>query len=267
MHDELPGIAKKARKRTVEMIYRAKDAHLGCALSAVDILVALYFKVLRIDPRAPMDPDRDRFVLSKGHGVASVYAVLAERGFFPTEALDTYAQNGSRLASHIVRNVVPGAETSGGSGGHGLPIGVGMARAAGDDGRPSRVFVLMGDGELQEGSVWEAAMFAGSGKLKNLTLIVDKNEFQTWTKVSEVVDVDPIDKKFEAFGWEAETVDGHDFAALEAALGRQGDKPRVVIARTVKGKGVSFMEGSGEWHNKSPNQAEFEQAMAELTAS
>jgi transketolase len=266
---ELEAKAKNIRRAIVEMIYRAKSSHIGCSLSSAEILTALYFgRVLKVDPKNPTDPDRDRFILSKGHGVSAVYATLAERGFFPKEKLEEYGKNGTTLASHIVLNVVPGAETSNGSGGHGLPLGVGMAIAARFDKRPSRTFVFSGDGELEEGSVWEAALFAGFHKLSNLTLVVDRNNLQDGTDgkhLSDILDLNPLDEKFKAFGWDADIIDGHNFEELIPALQKQTGRPRVVIAKTTKGKGVSFMEDRGEWHGKCPDAGQYAQAMKELS--
>jgi len=261
----LSEIAKQARRQVLELIYQAKDSHIGCSLSLVDILAVLYFRVLAVDPKNPRDPNRDRFVLSKGHSVSALYSILSLRGFFPPTAVMGYAQDGSLIASHVERDVLPGVETNGGSGGHGLPIAAGMALALRSEAKVPRVYVLMGDGELQEGSVWEALMFASSRKISNLTLIIDRNDFQTWTKINEVVDVEPLLDKLTAFGWDAEQIDGHDFIELERALSTHSDRPRAIIARTIKGKGISFMEGSGAWHNGSPNAEQYETAVRELS--
>lgn len=257
--------AKRARRQVLELIYTAKDSHIGCSLSIVDILTVLYFRILSVDPLNPRDPKRDRFILSKGHSVSALYAVLSERGFFPESSMGGYAQDGSPIASHVEREVLPGVETNGGSGGHGLPIGVGMALSLRMDGLGGRVFVLMGDGELQEGSVWEALMFGASRSLSNVTLIIDRNEFQTWTKVNDVVGVEPLVEKLISFGWDAEQIDGHNFDELERALNVRSDRPRAIVAKTVKGKGISFMEGSGEWHNGSPTKEQYELAVQELS--
>lgn len=261
--------AREIRKMSVKMSYESKTSHVGCALSFADILSALYFHSLQIDPESPWAPERDRVILSKGHGVVGLYAALAERGFFPKKELDTYCTDGSRLASHIVYKAVPGAETSGGSGGHGLPIAVGMAVALRNQNLPSRMFVLSGDGELEEGSVWEAALFAGFHKLSNIVLVVDRNRLQDGgdkLRTDDILGLDPLDEKFRTFGWDAEIVDGHDFAALTAAFDKKGDKPRVVIANTTKGKGVSFMENDGDWHVRAPNAEQYTKAMQELDA-
>ncbi len=264
---ELAEHAKNIRRLAMKMSFESKTSHIGCALSFADIITALYFRVANLDPKNPEDPSRDRILLSKGHAVVGLYAALAERGFFPKERLDDYCQDGSRLASHIVYKAVPGAETSAGSGGHGLPIGVGMAVALKNQGKDSRVFVLSGDGELEEGSVWEAAMFGGYHKLANLTLVIDHNHFQDGTSGSnleQILDLSPLDGKFASFGWETEIIDGHDFDALTAALTKRSDRPRVIIAETIKGKGVSFMERDGVWHNKVPSAEQFAIAMQDL---
>ncbi len=247
--ENLTVVAKKVRKSILDMAYNAKDSHIGCALSSVDVLVALYFGVMKIDPTKPKDPQRDRFILSKGHIASGLYAVLSERGFFPIEDLLSFAKDGSSIPSHVAQDAVSGVETSGGSGGHGLSLGAGMALAAQIDNAPYRIFVLTGDGELQEGSIWEAAMFASSRNLTNLTLIVDRNMFQTWGKVDDVVALEPLAERFRSFGWDVDEIDGHNIANLIKVLSATSNKPHVVIARTVKGKGVSFMEGTGDWHN------------------
>lgn len=264
--ENLKLVAKRARESVLRMAYEAKDSHIGCALSSVDILVALYFSVLKVDPNDPGNPARDRFVLSKGHAASALYAVMCERGFFPQEALAGFSKDGSTIANHV-SNELPGVETVGGSGGHGLPLGAGMALAALMDEADSRTFVLMGDGELQEGSVWEAAMFAASRKLTNLTLIVDRNEFQTWSRVEEVVALEPLKQKFQAFGWVAEEISGHDTNELQETLHQRYSRPNVVIASTTKGCGVSFMEGSGEWHNGVMTAEQYEAALKEVRSA
>jgi len=265
---KLESAAKNIRREIVEMVYRAKSSHIGCALSAADILTALYFESMNVDPKDPEMKGRDRLIVSKGHGVTALYAVLAERGFFPKDKLEEYGTDGTRLASHVVRGVVPGAETSSGSGGHGLSLGIGMALAESQKNSGARVFVVSGDGELEEGSVWEAILFAGFHRLSNLTLVVDRNDFQDGKdglRVSEILDLNPLDDKFRAFGWEVSTVHGHDFDELVPILGKSFDKPNVIIANTIKGKGVSFMEGDGKWHGSSPNEEEYKKAVKELS--
>ncbi|MFH1162117.1 MAG: transketolase [Candidatus Jorgensenbacteria bacterium] len=264
MMENLRVVAKKARRHVLEMAYGAKDSHIGCALSSVDVLVALYFRVMNVNPAEPDALGRDRFVLSKGHAASALYAVLCGRGFFSERELTAFAKDGSKIASHVGRGVLPGVETNGGSGGHGLSLGNGMALVARKDSAGSRIFVLMGDGELQEGSVWEAAMFASSRNLSNITLIVDRNMFQTWRRVDDVVAVEPIAGKFLAFGWNVDEVDGHNIEKLTAVLNKAGSRPHAVVARTVKGKGVSFMEGSGDWHNGVLTEEQYQKALEEV---
>ena len=261
---ELEAVAKEARRLMVEMHYRAKDAHLGCAMSMVEIMVSLYFRVMKADPSNPNAPDRDRFILSKAWAPSALYAVMCERGFFDRETLATFAQNGTRIASIGTSGVLPGVEASGGSAGQGLSVGIGMALVSRADKTGSRIFVLMGDGEVQEGSTWEAAMFAASRRLSSLTLIVDRNMFQTWSKVDDVVGIEPLAERFRAFGWDADEVDGHDIEKLTEVLGRMSSRPHAVIARTTKGKGISFMEGSGDWHNGVLTEEQYKIAAREL---
>ncbi len=265
----LEKIANNIRRVIVTMIHRSKSSHIGCSLSSADIWTALYFGgVMNIDPKHPAADDRDRLVLSKGHGVSAFYATLSERGFFPKEKLGEYGQDGTELASHIVRGVLPGAETSNGSGGHGLSLGVGMALAARYKKNGARVFVLSGDGELEEGSVWEAAMFAAVQGLNNLTMIIDRNGLQDGQDAlttEEIMGLEPLEKKFTAFGWEVLKIDGHDFYQLIPALKKRTNRPLVVIAKTIKGKGVSYMENGPAWHGKCPNDEEYAQAMKELS--
>ncbi|MDO8496879.1 MAG: transketolase [bacterium] len=263
--ENLAVVAKKVRKSILDMTYNANDSHIGCALSSVDILVALYFGVMKIDPTKPKDLQRDRFILSKGHIASGLYAVLSEKGFFKIKDLSSFAKDGSSIPSHVAQDAVLGVETSGGSGGHGLSLGAGMALAAQIDNAPYRVFVLTGDGELQEGSIWEAAMFASSRNLKNLTLIVDRNMFQTWGRVDDVVALEPLAERFRSFGWDVDEIDGHDIANLIKVLSATGNKPHVVIARTVKGKGVSFMEGTGDWHNGVLTEEQYKIAIQEVS--
>ncbi|MDO8505601.1 MAG: transketolase [bacterium] len=257
--------AKEMRRMVLEMIHRAKAQHIGCSFSEMEILVTLYYAVMNIDPYNPKEEDRDRFILSKGHGVSAVYAILADRGFFPKEYLSTYYQDGSTLAGHIVRDCVPGAETSNGSGGHGLSLGIGMALAARRKRSPARTFVLMGDGELQEGSVWEGITFAAFHKIGGLTLIIDKNELQIMGRTTEVLNMDPFEDKFKSFGWHVITLDGNDTGALLHAFRENTfDKPKVIIAHTIKGKGVSFIENRVEWHGKYPDEEQYRRALQEL---
>lgn len=260
-------IAQQIRVESLKMVHRANASHIGGTLSMADLLAVLYTKILRINPEEPDWKNRDRFILSKGHGTAAVYAVLAKCGFFPKEWLDTYCQNGSKLAGHITSHGVPGVEVSTGSLGHGLPIGCGMALTGKREGKPYRVFVMLSDGELDEGSNWEAILFAPQHCLDNLIAIVDYNKIQAFGNVKEVLDLDPLADKWRAFRWAVREIDGHDYEQTEDALSSvpfELGKPSVIIAHTVKGKGISFMENQLAWHYKSPNDEQLAQALAEL---
>lgn len=260
--------ARRVRLRVLEMMHRARSSHVGSAFSLVEILVALYFEVLRIDPARPDDPERDRLILSKGHGCAALYATLVERGFADAEILETYYLDGGRLAGHPIRGSMPGIEASTGSLGHGLSLGVGMAIANRFEGRDSRVFVVLGDGECNEGSVWEAAMFAAAQGLENLVAVVDFNKWQGLGRSTAINRIEPFADKWRAFGWEVLEIEGHSFEALLDALRvRPMGRPLAIIAHTTKGKGVSFMEDQLAWHYKSPDDAQLAAARAELGAS
>lgn len=263
-------LAQAIRTHALRIVHRANASHIGTCLSMADLLAVLYGRVLRVDPARPDWPERDRFILSKGHGAAAAYAVLAERGFFPLEWLDTYCQDGSKLTGHISHHV-PGVELSTGSLGHGLPVGCGMALAAKRQGRTFRVFVLVSDGELDEGSNWEAILFAPQHRLDNLTLIVDYNKIQSLGDVEEVLDLHPLADKMRAFRWNVQEVDGHDHAQVEQALcatdGHEVGRPRAVIAHTVKGKGVDFMENRLLWHYRSPNAEQLTEALDQVAGS
>lgn len=262
-------IAKNIRAHALRMVHAAKASHIGTCLSMADILAVLYADVLRVWPEDAKNPARDRFILSKGHGTAIYYAVLAERGFFPVAQLDTYCKDGSRLTGHVNHAGVPGVEVSTGSLGHGLGLACGMAIGLRADKSEARVFALLSDGECDEGSIWEAALFAPFHKLDNLVCIVDYNKIQSFGSVKEVLDLEPFADKWRAFGWEVVEVGGHDHAALKhalAALPAKTGKPTLVLAHTVKGKGVSFMEGQLKWHYKSPDAQELAQALAEVEA-
>jgi transketolase len=269
-NDPLDLIRAKAlwiRRRSFQMVYEAQLGHPGGDFSAADILATLYFGVLRFDPRTPNDPGRDRFVMSKGHCTGAFYSVLAGAGYFPEELLSTYMQPMSKLNGHPNRNYLPGVETNTGPLGHGLPVSLGIAIAGQIDGADFRTFVLTGDGELQEGSNWEAALNAGHRKLENLTLIIDRNRLQQGARTEETAGLDPLDDKWRAFGWHVEMVDGHDYRQLYDVLSaspRGRGKPLCVIANTVKGKGVSFMHDNVSWHHGVPNKDQYEQAMREL---
>ncbi len=260
-------LARKVRVDALRMVHKARASHIGSCLSAADILAVLYASVLNFDAANPALPSRDRFILSKGHAAAVLYAVLAESGFFPREWLEHYTEDGSPLAGHAVHKGVPGVEVSTGSLGHGLSIGVGMALGARRTKTAYRVFVLMSDGECDEGSVWEAALFAGHHGLENLVAIVDQNQIQSFGRVADVLDLEPFADKWRAFGWNVVELDGHDHFALSRALqGAPGvpERPTLVVARTVKGKGVSFMEDKLEWHYRSPDDAALALALGEL---
>lgn len=259
--------AREIRRHIVKMIGQAGSGHPGGSLSAADIVTALYFDAMRIDPKQPHWPDRDRFVLSKGHAAPVLYAALAERGFFPAEELNTLRKLGSRLQGHPDMKKLPGVEMSTGSLGQGLAAANGMALAGKLDGRDYRVFVLLGDGEVQEGMVWEAAMAAAHYKLDNVTAFLDHNGFQIDGKITDVMSPEPVAEKWRAFGWDVQVINGHSMEhilnALVVARNVKG-KPQMIIADTVKGKGVSFMENQAGWHGVAPKPDEVEKAMAEL---
>ena len=264
---ELQKTANEVRKGIIASVHSAKCGHPGGSLSAADIFTYLYFEEMNFDPKNPEDPDRDRFVLSKGHTAPGLYAALAHRGFFPVEDLITLRRLGSYLQGHPCMQMTPGVDMSTGSLGQGVSAAVGIALAAKLDQKDYRVYTLLGDGEIQEGQVWEAAMFAGHRKLDNLVLIVDNNNLQIDGTLEEVCSPYPIDEKFQAFKCHTINVDAHDFDALRAAFAearRVKGKPTVIIAKSVKGKGVSFMENNGSWHGVAPNDEEYEAAMAEL---
>ncbi len=260
-------VARRLRLKLIQMSHAAGTPHLGSALSCVDILVAAYWNVVKVDPRNPSDPLRDRFILSKGHAATALYATLAERGFFPREWLDTFATYGAPLAEQPAPNCAPGVELATGSLGHGLPVGVGMALAARIQKRDYRVFVCMSDGECNEGTVWEAAMFAPAQKLDRLCVVIDYNKWQATGRSNEIMALPSLRDKWAAFGWTAHEVDGHDLAALSRLLMNVPDgsgKPVALIAHTIKGKGVSFMQDDNNWHYRIPKPEEIEAARKEL---
>lgn len=267
---ELEKIGRRLRGKVVELSHQAGTPHLGSALSCIDILVAAYWTALEIDPKKPMDPRRDRFILSKGHAATALYAVLAERGFFSKDALNTFAKPGSKLPEQPAPNSMPGVELATGSLGHGLPVGLGMALAARINKLSYKVFVTVSDGECNEGSVWEAAMLAPALKLDNLMVIVDYNKWQATGRSDETMNLAPLKNKWESFGWDAHECDGHDLSALiplmKGPLKKDG-RPRAIVAHTVKGKGVSFMENDNNWHYRSPNAEELQKARVELGLS
>lgn len=267
-NDPVARIKEKAlwmRRRAFKMVYDAQLGHPGGDFSAIDVMATLYFGVLNFDPTQPNWAERDRFIMSKGHATGALYTVLCAAGYFPEDWLDTYMQPRSLLNGHPNRNYLPGVETNTGPLGHGLPVATGIAISGQITEATYRTFVITGDGEMQEGSNWEAAMTAGNRGLRNLTWIVDRNRLQQGAGTEETNGLDPLDKKFEAFGWDVVMVDGHDHAALLKVLGAApGDRPRAVIANTVKGKGVSFMENKASWHHGVPNAEQFALAMKEL---
>lgn len=255
------------KKSIIHMTHYSKSSHVGTCLSIADILFTLYFKVLRIDPDNPQKTDRDKFILSKGHGSAALYATLSERGFYSKENLDRFYIDGGIMPGHLDKEVVPGVEVSSGSLGHGLSIGVGMAIANKQMNNPGRIFVLVGDGECNAGSIWEAVMLAATLVLNNLTVIVDYNKLQGFGRTNEVINQTNMKDRWIAFGWEAYEVNGHDVLELEKVCTLPHSSPKVIIAHTIKGKGVSFMEDKLEWHYRSPNDEEYRQAINELEGS
>lgn len=260
-------LARRIRRHAVRMTSLRGSSHVGSVLSMADLLAVLYGEVLRIDPARPDWPDRDRFILSKGHAGAGVYAVLAERGFFPVTRLEQHCGDGSDLCGHVSHKNIPGVELSTGSLGHGLPVGAGMAYGAKLDGRTFRVVVLLSDGECDEGSNWEAILFAAHHGLDNLVAVVDYNKIQSLGPVAETLQLEPFGEKWRSFGWGVAEVDGHDHRALRNVFGRLpllDGRPSCVIAHTVKGKGVSFMEHSVLWHYRSPRGEELAAALREL---
>lgn len=264
---ELERIANEVRKGIIASVHSAKAGHPGGSLSAADIFTYLYFEELNIDPKEPDKPDRDRFVLSKGHTVPGLYAAMAHRGYFPVEDLITLRKLGSPLQGHPCMQLLAGIDMSTGSLGQGVSAAVGMALAGKMDGADYRVYTLLGDGEIQEGQVWEAAMFAGHRKLDNLVVIVDNNGLQIDGDIAQICSPYPIDKKFEAFHFHVVHADAHDFHSLKAAFDEARavkGMPTVIVAQSVKGKGVSFMENQASWHGVAPNDEQYEAAMAEL---
>jgi len=266
--DKLQGIAAALRAEVIGLSHRAKTPHLGSALSCIDLLVALYWECLRINPKAADAPGRDRFILSKGHAAPALYATLCERGFFPRTLLEEYGNDGAALAEQPAPGCAPGVEWATGSLGHGLSAAVGMALAARIQKREYRTVALLSDGECNEGSVWEAAMFAAAQNLGSLTVLVDYNKWQATGRSEEVMALAPLRDKWEAFGWESYEVDGHDFAEILAALAcvqlADRTKPLAIVAHTIKGRGVSFMEDDNNWHYRIPNAEELGAAKKEL---
>lgn len=264
---EFNEIAKKVRVNIIKMLEKSQSGHPGGSLSAVEILTALYFKEMKIDPTNPKWIDRDRFVLSKGHATPVLYGTLAERGFFSKEELDNFRKMGSMLQGHPDMKEIPGVDMTTGSLGQGLAAANGMALAGKLDNKDYRVYALIGDGESQEGLIWEAAMLAAHYKLDNITVFLDNNGLQIDGKNKDIMNIDPIDEKFKSFGWNVLTIDGHSFEeifeAIEKAKNTKG-KPTMIIAKTVKGKGVSFMENQVGWHGKAPSVEEATKALQEI---
>lgn len=264
---ELEKMANEIRKDIVTAVHSAKSGHPGGSLSSADIFTYLYFEEMNVDPANPKWEDRDRFVLSKGHVAPGLYSTLAEKGYFPKEDLKTLRHTGSYLQGHPDMKHIPGIDMSSGSLGQGVSVAVGMAAAGKYDKKDYRVYTLTGDGEIQEGQIWEAAMWAGHSKLDNLVVIVDNNNLQIDGSVEDVCSPYPIDKKFEAFNFHVINIDGNDFDQIRAAFKEARETkgmPTAIIAKTVKGKGVSFMENAAGWHGKAPNDEEYEIAMADL---
>ncbi|MDD8020928.1 MAG: transketolase [Acidobacteriota bacterium] len=266
--DFYDSLSRKIRKKTLQLIYRTKSPHIGSSFSIVELLIALYFKVLNIDPINPFYPNRDRFILSKGHGCPALYSILEERGFLSPEYLLRFAVNDGVLEQHPNIDIKRGIEVTTGSLGHGLSIGVGIALAAMKDCKGYKVYVLLSDGELNEGSVWEAAMFAAKHKLDNLVAIIDYNKIQALGYTKDIVQLEPLTQKWTSFGWSAMEIDGHNFGQIFKTFGNvpfESHKPNVIIAHTIKGKGVSFMEDKLIWHYRCPDDNEYKKAIEELS--
>ena len=267
---ELSQVCRQVRRDIINMTANAGSGHPGGSLSVTELMTSLFFNHMRIDPKDPKNPDRDRFVLSKGHCAPGLYATLAERGYFSTEELKSLRHIGAMLQGHPDMKGTPGVDMSSGSLGQGVSAAVGMALAGKLDNKDYRVYTLLGDGEIEEGQVWEAAVFAAHKNLDNLCLIVDSNGLHIDGHVSEVAGPEPIDKKFEAFGFDVQTINGHCFDELEAAFAHARTvkgKPSVIITKTTKGKGVSYMENQVSWHGTAPNKEQYDVAMQELTAA
>jgi len=263
-------VAAKGRLLGLDMVYNCASGHLGGSFSAMDILTILYFDVMNVDPRDPTNPDRDRFVLSKGHCTPALYPILAQRGFFPEEDLKLFRSIGGHMSGHAEMRHVKGVDMSTGSLGQGISAAVGMALAGKMDKKNYRVYSILGDGEIEEGQVWEAFMSAAKYSLDNLCAVIDVNGLQIDGKTADVMPTEPLDKKMEAFGWNVIQADGHDLAALSAAFEQAKANvgaPTVILAKTVKGKGVSFMENDAGWHGKAPNAEQYEKARGELVAA
>ena len=266
----LEAVSAKGRLLGLDMVYNCASGHLGGSFSAMDILTTLYFEAMRVDPKAPQDPDRDRFVLSKGHCTPALYPILAQRGYFPEEDLKLFRSVEGHLSGHAEMHHVKGVDMSTGSLGQGISTAVGMALAGKMDQKDYRVYTVLGDGEIEEGQVWEAFMSAAKYRLDNLCAVIDVNGLQIDGRTADVMPTEPLDQKLTSFGWNVIPVDGHDFAALADAFAQASafaGAPTALLAKTIKGKGVSFMENEAGWHGKAPNAEQYETARAELAAA
>jgi transketolase len=255
------------RRKIIQMAFAGNGSHISSCLSSTDILTVLYWKILRIKPKKPDYQKRDKFILSKGHTASALYAILAQKGFFPEKILETYGKEGTILGAHPEYQALPGIELSTGSLGHGLSIGIGKALAAKLNRHPSRIFVLLSDGECDEGSVWEAALFAGHHHLDNLVVIIDYNKFQAFGKTKDVIDLEPLAHKWRSFGWATKEIDGHNLKKIEKVLKvipQVKKKPTVIIAHTISGKGISFLENKLEWHYFNLNKEQYKKSLEEL---
>jgi transketolase len=260
---ELEKTAKEIRSLTISMIVKAHASHIASSFSIVEMLVYLYEKVLRINPKKPIDHDRDRFILSKGWGISALYAMLAVKGFFSKKLLEEYCKDGSKFIGGSTRNGIPGVEATTTSMGHGLPLGVGMALAGKLQNKSYKVYVIISDGECDEGSTWESILIAGHHKLDNLVVIIDFNKWQSFGKIKDVLNLDPLADKFHAFNWNVQEINGHDFTDLEKAFTSKSlekNKPNIIIAHTIKGKGLSSIEDKNEWHYQTPRENEIAEA-------
>lgn len=266
-NSNIENLAKEIRKIALQLVYKSKSSHIGGALSMADMLAVLYDEFLHITPETTKHPLRDRFILSKGHACTSLYAVLGLKGFFSSSEFDEYAQNGHHFLTHATHHV-PGVELSAGSLGHGLPVACGLALGARSKGEKWNTYCLVSDGEMDEGSNWEAIMFAGHNKLSNLCLIIDYNKIQSLGFTKDIINLEPLSDKLKAFQWNVLEIDGHDISQIRAALeitNNENDKPTVIIANTIKGKGVSFMENELLWHYRNPNEEQYQKALKELS--
>ena len=265
---ELQNLARKLRRRTIKVSSQAKIPHLGSCLSCIDILVYLYWRVLKINPDNPLNPDRDRFLLSKGHGAPALFQVLAEKGFFPIKDLEEFGKEGSVFHEHPPKpGYINGVEAATGSLGHGFPMALGMAISAKLQKKEFNAYALLSDGECNEGSIWEAALLAPSLKIDNLVAIVDYNKWQATGRSQEIMNLEPFISKWESFGWHSQEINGHDFVEIENAFNqikKVNGKPHIIIAHTIKGKGISFMEDNNNWHYRIPNNEELDLALEEL---